>query len=202
MLTEIPAQPHASDPRIRRYKIADDVRGAVRAVVVDEEYLSDDGAVSGRCREWFCQRRDLGKQRREGPFALVHRYDDRDGMRPLNRFRSVDSHGQIISEEETPTDALRSEGAPRSRILARSRSMADTSNSTPGADETGRADAPANPPSTAGHEYADRLNALQGKKWKKWLNVQAPYRANLRRYKLGRTLDIGCGNGRNLGALP
>lgn len=55
---------------------------------------------------------------------------------------------------------------------------------------------------TAGQDYADRLNALQGKKWKKWLNVQAPYRANLRRYRLGRTLDVGCGNGRNLGVLP
>ncbi len=55
---------------------------------------------------------------------------------------------------------------------------------------------------TAGQGYADRLNALQGKKWKKWLNVQAPYRANLRRYQLGRTIDVGCGNGRNLGILP
>ena len=57
-------------------------------------------------------------------------------------------------------------------------------------------------PATAGQSYAARLNALQGKRWKKWLNVQAPYRANLRRYKLGRTIDVGCGNGRNLGALP
>lgn len=55
--------------------------------------------------------------------------------------------------------------------------------------------------STAGEAYAERLNKLQSKKWKKWLNVQAPYRANLRRYRLGRTLDVGCGNGRNLGAL-
>ena len=56
--------------------------------------------------------------------------------------------------------------------------------------------------STAGENYADRLNKLQSKKWKKWLNVQAPYRYNLRRYQLGRTLDVGCGNGRNLVALP
>ncbi|SDP04776.1 Methyltransferase domain-containing protein [Nakamurella panacisegetis] len=54
---------------------------------------------------------------------------------------------------------------------------------------------------TAGEAYAERLNTLQSKKWKKWLNVQAPYRANLRRYRLGRTLDVGCGNGRNLAAL-
>ena len=54
---------------------------------------------------------------------------------------------------------------------------------------------------TAGEAYAERLNTLQSKKWKKWLNVQAPYRANLRRYRLGRTLDVGCGNGRNLAAM-
>lgn len=60
---------------------------------------------------------------------------------------------------------------------------------------------PDDPAATAGEAYAARLNKLQSKKWKKWLNVQAPYRANLRRYRLGRTLDVGCGNGRNLGAL-
>jgi 2-polyprenyl-3-methyl-5-hydroxy-6-metoxy-1,4-benzoquinol methylase len=33
------------------------------------------------------------------------------------------------------------------------------------------------------------------------LNVQAPYRWNLRRHDLGRTLDVGCGIGRNLETL-
>ena len=33
------------------------------------------------------------------------------------------------------------------------------------------------------------------------LNVQAPYRWNLRRLDLGRTLDVGCGLGRNLAFL-
>ena len=33
------------------------------------------------------------------------------------------------------------------------------------------------------------------------LGVQAPYRANLRRLHLGRTLDVGCATGRNLAAL-
>lgn len=33
------------------------------------------------------------------------------------------------------------------------------------------------------------------------LDVQAPYRAHLRRLRLGRTLDVGCGTGRNLRAL-
>ena len=37
--------------------------------------------------------------------------------------------------------------------------------------------------------------------WKKALNVQAPYRWNLRRQRLGRTLDVGCGIGRNLETL-
>ena len=55
---------------------------------------------------------------------------------------------------------------------------------------------------TADEAYAERLNRLQNKWWKKALDVQAPYRANLRRMRLGRTLDVGCGNGRNLGYLP
>ncbi len=55
---------------------------------------------------------------------------------------------------------------------------------------------------TADVDYADRLNRLQNKRWKKVLNVQAPYRANIRRMRLGRTLDVGCGNGRNLSDLP
>ncbi len=33
------------------------------------------------------------------------------------------------------------------------------------------------------------------------LHVQAPYHWNLRRQGLGRTLDVGCGIGRNLGVL-
>lgn len=57
-------------------------------------------------------------------------------------------------------------------------------------------------PTTAGTDYAERLNRLQNKKWKKVLDVQAPYRRNIRRMKLGRTLDVGCGNGRNLSWLP
>ncbi|CAN5162472.1 hypothetical protein BH09ACT5_BH09ACT5_24240 [soil metagenome] len=51
---------------------------------------------------------------------------------------------------------------------------------------------------TADQGYADRLNRLQGKWWKKALHVQAPWRAHMRRLHLGRTLDVGCGNGRNL----
>ncbi|MGH3715041.1 MAG: class I SAM-dependent methyltransferase [Micromonosporaceae bacterium] len=51
---------------------------------------------------------------------------------------------------------------------------------------------------TAGAEYAERLRRLEGVWWKRLLNVQAPYRWNLRRLSLGRTLDVGCGIGRNL----
>ncbi len=55
---------------------------------------------------------------------------------------------------------------------------------------------------TADRDYADRLNRLQGKRWKKLLHVQLPWKLHLRALKLGRTLDVGCGNGRNLSYLP
>lgn len=54
---------------------------------------------------------------------------------------------------------------------------------------------------TAGDDYARRLATLEGARWKQVLNVQAPYQWNLRRKQLGRTLDVGCGIGRNLATL-
>jgi SAM-dependent methyltransferase len=54
---------------------------------------------------------------------------------------------------------------------------------------------------TSGEDYARRLQAKQEVRWKKLLNVQAPYQWNLRRQHLGRTLDVGCGIGRNLETL-
>ncbi len=54
---------------------------------------------------------------------------------------------------------------------------------------------------TRGDDYAARLNRIQRARWKEALDVQAPYRWNLRRQSLGRTIDIGCGIGRNLEAL-
>ena len=54
---------------------------------------------------------------------------------------------------------------------------------------------------TKGVDYADRLQRLSDEKWKKVLDVQRPYRWNLSRLKLGKTLDVGCGIGRNLGNL-
>ena len=51
---------------------------------------------------------------------------------------------------------------------------------------------------TAGRDYAERLQRLEGARWKKLLDVQRPYRWNLQRLELGRVLDIGCGIGRNL----
>ena len=47
-------------------------------------------------------------------------------------------------------------------------------------------------------KYADRLSTLESKNWKRVLNVQAPYKWNLARLELGKTLDVGCGLGRNL----
>ncbi len=55
---------------------------------------------------------------------------------------------------------------------------------------------------THGEDYAERLIRLQTARWKQWLDVQAPYRWNLRRLDPGSTLDIGCGIGRNLLHLP
>lgn len=52
--------------------------------------------------------------------------------------------------------------------------------------------------STAGADYAERLRRHSGARWKQVLDVQRPYRWNLRRLDLGRTLDVGCGIGRNL----
>ena len=57
------------------------------------------------------------------------------------------------------------------------------------------------PGGTSGEDYARRLQSKQQVWWKKALNVQAPYRWNLRRQRLGRTLDVGCGIGRNLATL-
>jgi SAM-dependent methyltransferase len=53
-------------------------------------------------------------------------------------------------------------------------------------------------PSTEGVDYTRRLERQTGAGWKRLLNVQAPYRWNVRRLGLGFTLDVGCGIGRNL----
>ncbi|MBV9995941.1 MAG: methyltransferase domain-containing protein [Caulobacteraceae bacterium] len=51
-------------------------------------------------------------------------------------------------------------------------------------------------------QYAERLVRLQTPLWKRVLDVQAPYRWNLRRLNPGRMLDVGCGVGRNLAHVP
>jgi len=51
---------------------------------------------------------------------------------------------------------------------------------------------------TRGADYTQRLVGLQTVWWKRVLPVQAPYRWNARRLRLGRVLDVGCGLGRNL----
>ena len=56
--------------------------------------------------------------------------------------------------------------------------------------------------STDGQEYTDRLKRVQQPAWKRALDVQRPYRWNVRRLFQDReVLDIGCGIGRNLGHL-
>lgn len=46
--------------------------------------------------------------------------------------------------------------------------------------------------------YTGRLERLEGVWWKRLVDVQRPYRWNLRRLRLGFVLDVGCGLGRNL----
>lgn len=55
--------------------------------------------------------------------------------------------------------------------------------------------------STDDQKYTERLVRLQHVWWKKFFDVQAPYRWNLRRLSPGFTLEIGCGIGRNLSHL-
>lgn len=55
--------------------------------------------------------------------------------------------------------------------------------------------------SAAAPAYAQRLETLETKRWKQWLDVQAPYRWNVRRLCRGDVLDVGCGLGRNLAHL-
>ncbi|WP_200834242.1 glycosyltransferase [Amycolatopsis alkalitolerans] len=55
------------------------------------------------------------------------------------------------------------------------------------------------PGATDGADYTDRLIRLEQPWWKRVLNVQAPYRWNVRRLFGDReVLDVGCGLGRNL----
>jgi 2-polyprenyl-3-methyl-5-hydroxy-6-metoxy-1,4-benzoquinol methylase len=56
-------------------------------------------------------------------------------------------------------------------------------------------------PPTAGADYAERLYALSNVWWKRALHVQVPYQRNIRRFELGRAIDVGCGIGRNLRTL-
>lgn len=58
------------------------------------------------------------------------------------------------------------------------------------------------PDSTEGEEYTDRLKRLELPLWKRVLDVQAPYRWNIRRLFGDReVLDVGCGIGRCLSHL-
>ncbi|MFE6102104.1 class I SAM-dependent methyltransferase [Streptomyces laurentii] len=51
---------------------------------------------------------------------------------------------------------------------------------------------------TESSDYTQRLARLENAGIKRLLPTQAPYRWNLKRLRLGRVLDVGCGIGRNL----
>jgi SAM-dependent methyltransferase len=50
---------------------------------------------------------------------------------------------------------------------------------------------------TEQQDYTKRLKSLE-QGWKRWLDVQRPYRRHLQGLGLGFVLDVGCGLGRNL----
>ena len=52
--------------------------------------------------------------------------------------------------------------------------------------------------STSDDSYAEGLVSRQSAWWKKFFNVQLPYKWNINRLQLGFVLDVGCGIGRNL----
>jgi SAM-dependent methyltransferase len=56
--------------------------------------------------------------------------------------------------------------------------------------------------SGAEQDYAARLEGETNRGLKRLLDVQRPYRWNIRRLDPGRTLDVGCGVGRHLVHLP
>jgi len=69
------------------------------------------------------------------------------------------------------------------------------------ADKRGLSETSSHSAPTQDPAYAQRLHTLESARWKRLINAQAPYRWNVRRLRLGRTLDVGCGIGRNLAHL-
>ena len=90
---------------------------------------------------------------------------------------------------------------PRSFATASSMSTAAASAEAGAALMASPRPAPTSPAATAHDDYANLLQSKQQAGWKRLLRVQAPYQWYLRRQDLGRTIEIGCGVGRNLGSL-
>jgi SAM-dependent methyltransferase len=131
-----------------------------------------------------------------------------------DRFAGVRSATRIIDHDELPgVVILRDDAVDRSaqkgaapvkrdrygdRVAhpASMRARGAQRPATPGAHEEPGVDRP--PSDTRSSQYTRRLAELQATGWRRWLDVQAPYRRHLRKLSLGFTLDVGCGIGRTL----
>jgi SAM-dependent methyltransferase len=136
----------------------------------------------------------------------VHGNDNRNCVDMAVRVVAAMSsaHGMEAYYGLLPPDGLSC--ARRTRLPGESLRFARPSTSTAGRGNMKpseqRAEPVADGASTRDTQYTVRLIKLQTAWWKRLLPVQAPYRYNVRRLRLGRTLDVGCGIGRLLVALP
>ena len=108
----------------------------------------------------------------------------------------MEGSGQL-PDDAAPHARGQNQNQHQNRNVPRARTEPARPANSPPAPRTGM-DAKARNGRTRGAEYAQRLQRLEGARWKRLFDVQAPYRWNIRRLDLGYTLDVGCGIGRNL----